>query len=305
MLSYFPRVRRTCARRSTGPAEKGESLSTMSPPESQAARPRMVRMELHCHTIASSDGLITYDGLVKICRQRTIDVVCITDHDTIDGALEFQQRAQREGQPFEIVVGEERTLDSKCHLIGLFLRQPIRSTSLSDVIEEIRLQGGVVLVPHPYRKKDGLLGPRGVSDPALLGADGYEIHNAKGSFEDNQSGRERLAGVGGVFGGSDAHYEADVGQCLNVLAWQGTAEATIRAMLTHRMPFSILARPQRPGSGERRYAPAYYAVRRHLQLPRFLLPAAKQLYRCYWNRLPRNRQFPLVPVHQEGAASGK
>ncbi len=254
---------------------------------------------MHCHTVASHDGMITFDGLTGICRQRGIDVVCLTDHDTTEGAVEFQRRAREKKLPLEIVVGEERTLENKCHLIGLFLREPIQSTSLEGALAEIRAQGGLALVPHPFRGKDGLLGPRGVELPALR-PDGWEIHSAKGSSTDNQRARAELLHAGaGVFGGSDAHYEADVGQCVNEVPWQGSAEATIRAMLARRVPFSVLAKPQSAGGGERSYAPAYYALKRFARVPRPLLPVAKKLYRFYWNRLPRHRDFTLVPVHEE------
>lgn len=255
---------------------------------------------MHCHTVASHDGMITFDGLKNICRERGVDVVCITDHDTVEGAIQFQRRARAEKLPLEIVVGEERTLENKCHLIGLFLREPIQSVSLVDAVAEIHAQGGLALVPHPFRGKDGLLGPRGVSDANDIRADAFEIHTAKSSFADNKRSRDELArGNWGVFGGSDAHYEADVAQCVNVVPWQGSAEATIRAMLARKIPFTILARPQSAESGERKYAPAYYAVKRYAGVPQFILPAAKKLYRFYWNRAARNRDFSLVPVYEQ------
>jgi predicted metal-dependent phosphoesterase TrpH len=257
------------------------------------------RIEMHCHTVASHDGMITFNGLKNICRERRVDVVCITDHDTVEGAVEFQRRARAENLPLEIIVGEERTLENKCHLIGLFLREPIQSASVAGAIAEIHAQGGLALVPHPFRGKDGLLGPRGLLDANTIGADAFEIHTAKSSLADNMRSREELAnGKSGVFGGSDAHYEADVAQCVNVAPWQGSAEATIRAMLARKTPFTILARPQSAGTGERKYAPAYYAMKRFARVPRFMLPAAKKLYRFYWNRAARNRDFSLVPVYE-------
>lgn len=242
--------------------------------------------ELHCHTEYSSDGLITFDGMLRTVRRRGLDVVCITDHDTIEGALEFRRLAAARGNPFHVVVGEERTLDDGSHLIGMFLREPVGSTRRADAIAEIHAQGGLVLVPHPFRRKDGLL--RNTTQPSaddVRGIDAFEIFNAKGSYADNQRSRSLLPLPIGVFGGSDAHYEGDMAQCVCEFTAAGGPEAGLRAMLKGEAPFVIRGIHQQQGSDERRYAPLYYKVRPYLRVPQMALPAAKQLYRFYRNNV--------------------
>ncbi len=68
-----------------------------------------LRVELHCHTVYSHDGHIEFDGLVRAAKGK-LDVVCITDHDTIEGAREFQKSSKARNAHFEVVIGEERTL---------------------------------------------------------------------------------------------------------------------------------------------------------------------------------------------------
>lgn len=241
-----------------------------------------LRIELHCHTRASHDGMITPDGLAKAALRRGLDAVAITDHDTIAGALEFRAWMRGRNIPLEIVIGEERTLDDSCHLIGLFLQEPLRSSTAREAVAEIHAQGGLALVPHPFRK-DGLRGPNAAQ---MIEADAFEIHNAKCSHALNEQARIAFAdGTEGIFGGSDAHYEADVGECVNVIAWQGSIEQTLRAMFAHEAPFSILGSPQSQSTGERSYAGWYHRLKRICRVPRPLLPAAKQLYRLYWNHL--------------------
>jgi predicted metal-dependent phosphoesterase TrpH len=258
--------------------------------------PRNIIAELHCHTQFSMDGLITYDGLRKTAAQRGINVVCITDHDTIEGAKEFQARARGSGDPLQIVVGEERTLADKSHLIGLFIQEHITSNTLAGAIEEIHSQGGFVLMPHPFRKKDGLL--RDIEQPnaeAVRGIDAFELFSAKGSFADNERARSLLSLPLGVFGGSDAHYESDIGQCVCELPLRGSTEESLRAMLKKQSPFTIRGIHKDAGSDERRYAPMYYRVKRFIRVPRPLLPAAKQIYRFYRNRLLE----PSAPVLEQ------
>jgi predicted metal-dependent phosphoesterase TrpH len=252
--------------------------------------------ELHCHTEFSMDGLITFDGLRKTAAERGINVVCITDHDTIEGAVAFQKRARQLGSELQIIVGEERTLDDKSHLIGLFLKEPVSSTSRDAAIDEIHAQGGLVLLPHPFRKKDGLL--RDVEQPSaetVRGIDAFELFNAKGSFADNERSRSLLNLPLGVFGGSDAHYESDIGQCVCELPLRGGVEESVRAMLKRELPFVIRGIHKQPGTDERRYAPAYYRIRKFVRIPRPLVPAAKQVYRFYRNKILE----PSAPVLEE------
>ena len=75
-----------------------------------------------------------------------IDVVAITDHDTISGALEL-----REAAGFTVIVGEEiDTADGE--LIGLFLDEPVPAglPGRCRRPRRIRAQGGLVYLQHPF-----------------------------------------------------------------------------------------------------------------------------------------------------------
>lgn len=256
-----------------------------------------LRVELHCHTLASTDGAITPDGLLKVAKLQKLDAIAITDHDTTEGAFEFRRWFHKKNSITQILIGEERTLANDCHVIGLFLQHDLSSTDPVSVMEEIHQQGGLVLVPHPFRKKDGLLGSRGFDIEDLKQADAFEVHNAKGSHADNDQALLRtLAANRSFFGGSDAHYEADVGQCVNEISQLGNIEESVRAMLRRESSFRILAKAQNPSGGERRYAPVYYAVKEYAALPKSMLPLAKKIYRFYWNQKYGGRQHELKEI---------
>src|SRR2546427_229165 len=147
---------------------------------------RSLNLELHCHTVFSKDGLIGFDSLLRTARAIGLDALAITDHDTIEGAKEFHQRAQDSSVPLQIIVGEEKTLSDGSHLIGLFLHEPIASGDLSAALSEIEAQGGVALVPHPFRKSDGLF--RAGLEPLEFFRDrtaGFELFSAKCSHAEN------------------------------------------------------------------------------------------------------------------------
>jgi predicted metal-dependent phosphoesterase TrpH len=256
------------------------------------------QIELHCHTVFSKDGLIDFDSLIRTAGRIGLDALAITDHDTIDGGKEFQRRAKARGLPLKIIVGEEKTLSDGSHLIGLFLEQPIESGDLKQAIGEIAGQGGLCLIPHPFRKKDGLFRD-GLEQAALFqGLDaGFEVFNAKCSYAENCRARELLPSALSPFGGSDAHYESDLGECLNLICWETDLKTSLQRMFQRKAPFQILGKLQKPADSGRAYAPLYHRYRRLIRLPRLLLPVAKQTYRWYRNARWGVGAKPLVNIY--------
>jgi hypothetical protein len=246
---------------------------------------RLFHVEFHCHTTASMDGLMSCAALARTAAAVGLDAVAITDHDTIEGALEWERCARKREWPLQVIVGEERTLNDGSHLIGLFLERPIESRELAEAIREIEEQGGLCLIPHPFRRKDGLL-RNGLEPLKLLEgrAAGFELFSAKCSFAENRQAASLLSTTKLCpFGGSDAHYECDLGEAMNVIQWAGDLRASVQRMFERRAPFQILGKPQGESDGERKYAPLYYRVKKLAGLPKFLVPAAKECYRRYRN----------------------
>lgn len=74
------------------------------------------RADLHLHTLHSGwrrlhlidarDSYLTPEAAFATARRRGMDFVCFTDHDSIDGALEFLSRHPEEER--RVIVGEER-----------------------------------------------------------------------------------------------------------------------------------------------------------------------------------------------------
>lgn len=104
-----------------------------------------VRIDLHTHSVASPDGSTTLDEYADLLKSGSIDYVAITDHDRTDFALNAQaQLGER------IIIGEEITT-SEGEIIGLFLRRRITpGQSAIETCKDIKKQGGLVYVPHPF-----------------------------------------------------------------------------------------------------------------------------------------------------------
>lgn len=102
---------------------------------------------MHVHSHHSPDALSSLRAILKKAKERELDIVAITDHDTIKGALEAQKIAPEFG--VQVIVGEE--IDAKeGDIIALFIEQSIKSgRPARDTIKEIREQGGLAICPHP------------------------------------------------------------------------------------------------------------------------------------------------------------
>ena len=99
----------------------------------------LVRVDCHLHTFASGDAITTIDALAERVAAERVDVVCVTDHHAITGALAALER----GIGARVIVGEEiRTTGGE--VIGLFLRERIPYVLPTDeVLDRIHAQGGI------------------------------------------------------------------------------------------------------------------------------------------------------------------
>lgn len=102
----------------------------------------------HTHTNYSHDGTMSPSDIIKLAQANNIELLAITDHNEIRGAQEAQRIA-----PFPVIVGEEIQTQEGGEIIGLFLNKLIpENISVFSAIEEIKRQGGIIYLPHPFDK---------------------------------------------------------------------------------------------------------------------------------------------------------
>jgi predicted metal-dependent phosphoesterase TrpH len=128
-------------------------------PMADATKPRgggeRGRADMHLHTLYS-DGTMEVQALLDHVEQRTeLDLVAVTDHERIDGALRVQELHAAGDYHFGLVVGEEITT-RRGHLLALFL---------TERIPALRPAGGDDRTgPRPGRDRDRPA-PDGAADP--------------------------------------------------------------------------------------------------------------------------------------------
>jgi predicted metal-dependent phosphoesterase TrpH len=175
--------------------------------------------DLHIHT-CYSDGWPTPRAVVEHVRSRTeLDVVAITDHDTIEGALWAADHAAGIAGGPRVIVGEEVS-SRDGHVLGLFLTRRVEpGLPAAATVDAIHDQGGLAICAHPFwrteqqRSRSGKV--HGVGWKAMMiDFDAIEVENATpGLYLFNQMAyrlKEEvlLAGVGG----SDAHILDAIGR---------------------------------------------------------------------------------------------
>jgi predicted metal-dependent phosphoesterase TrpH/glycosyltransferase involved in cell wall biosynthesis len=111
---------------------------------------KLIEVDLHMHTDHSPDCATPVEVLLETARDRGLGAIAITDHNEISGALAAREIAERRGD-FKVIVAEEVKTAEQGEVIGLFLEERIpRGMTMAETIAEIRRQGGLVYVPHPF-----------------------------------------------------------------------------------------------------------------------------------------------------------
>ncbi len=103
--------------------------------------------DLHIHTTYSDGTAIVPDVLARVAASN-LQVIAITDHDTIAGALEARQLARDFG--IEVIVGEEVST-AEGHVLALFVEDVLPpNRPAAETIAAVHAQGGLCVAPHPY-----------------------------------------------------------------------------------------------------------------------------------------------------------
>jgi len=148
------------------------------------------------------------EKIIERCQELGINCIAIADHGTVEGALKLQKLA-----PFTVIVAEE-VLTPHGEIMGMFLKETIPSKlSIEQTIAEIRAQGGLVNIPHPFDTFRGsALGGRMVEE-IVDNIDIIETFNARSPLLNSSTKALALALEYGLAqsAGSDAHTVHEIG----------------------------------------------------------------------------------------------
>ena len=177
------------------------------------------RADMHIHSLYS-DGTASLAQILEHVEHRTdLDVIAITDHERVDGALRAAELHAVGDHSFDLVVGEEITT-RRGHVLALFVTERIRPLRpLAETLHAIHAAGGVAIAAHPLAPLPLSVGKRslrGVRDHAHEDVyfDALELFNPSYAGRTRQGARLDLnaaeLGLPGV-GNSDGHVLEGIG----------------------------------------------------------------------------------------------
>jgi predicted metal-dependent phosphoesterase TrpH len=188
------------------------------------------RADVHMHTNFSDGWPAPWELVDHVVLNTGLNVIAVTDHDTIEGALHAADRAARRGL-LEVIVGEEVS-SRDGHVLALFLESRVRpGMSAAATVHAIHDQGGLAIAPHPFWRthRQARTGGRvhGVGWLAAeLAFDAIEVENATpGFYVFNQMAHRLSVGLGAAeTGSSDAHILDAIGRAFTEFPGKSSAD---------------------------------------------------------------------------------
>jgi PHP domain/Glycosyltransferase Family 4 len=175
------------------------------------SRRKLIDVDLHMHTDHSHDCETPVEVLLAAAKEVGLGAIAVTDHNEISGALEAREKAKAAG--VKVIVGEEVKTAEQGEVIGLFIEEKIpRGLTMEEAVAEIKRQGGLVYVPHPFDRMHAVPDYQHLL-PILDDVDAIEVFNPRvaiGAFNEEAvrfAAKYRI--VAGA--GSDSHVAQGLG----------------------------------------------------------------------------------------------
>lgn len=206
----------------------------------------VARVDLHCHTSASFDGVADPAAVVARAAERGLTHVAITDHDTLEGAFRARDAAPA---GLSVIIGCEVNTPEGDLVFAFLLRPLPRDLSAREAILAGREQGALVGIPHPYdRTRRSLLLEPGNEDLVQL-VDWIEAWNGRVRYRaanERAAALARGVGLPGV-GVSDAHALVEVGTVCTTMSGDLTTPTGLHAALLAGTAILVPDHAPRPG----------------------------------------------------------
>jgi len=170
----------------------------------------LIEADLHIHSYWSKDALPSPKTILKKAKQMGLKVVAVTDHDTVKGGIEVFKISRNSDYGVLAIPGVEVKTELG-DVIALFVEEEIAGKSFHEVLEEVKSQGGITILPHPFR------GHRVIENVAKH-VDVIEVLNARSSKKQNLMALELAEKLSKpMIAGSDAHLSFEIGKVKTML----------------------------------------------------------------------------------------
>lgn len=180
-------------------------------------------VDLHVHTCVSKDGALHPGEVVRRAKNKGLDRICITDHNSIAGA-----QAARRLDPDFVIVGEEILTAGGQEILAFFVIEWVPPRlPYEEVLDRLEAQGAVISVSHPFDRHRNRPWSESVLESILPRLDAIEGFNARTVHAEDNARALAFAARHGlpVTAGSDAHIGLEIGAAyLELPAFSSAAE---------------------------------------------------------------------------------
>lgn len=180
------------------------------------------KVDLHIHTCASKDGALHPVDVIKVAKRKGLDRICITDHNTIEGAL-----IAKGTDPEFVIVGEEIFIDRGCEILAFFVTEWIPPRlSVEETIDRLKAQGAIISISHPFDRHRNQPWAEEWLEAVLPRIDALESFNARAIHKEDNDKAAAFAAAHNLptTAGSDAHTAMEIGTAYLELPVFSTAE---------------------------------------------------------------------------------
>ncbi len=188
----------------------------------------MYNMDSHIHSEYSPDSKSKLEDIFKVAKNKNIDIIGISDHNTVEGSKEAQKLTKNDDL---LVIPSIEVSALEGHILGFGCEESIkRDLQAAETIDLIHEQGGLAIIPHPYCfYRHGLLCK---ADYKELKIDAIETKNARfiigycNNKAKKLSKKENLPGLGA----SDAHFYKFVGDCYSKIDCEKDIDSVLKSI---------------------------------------------------------------------------
>jgi len=188
----------------------------------------MLKMDSHIHSEYSPDSSSRIDDILKVAKKENIDIIAISDHNTVDGTREVIEKTRNTDI---LAIPSIEISSTQGHILGFGCEENIpRDLTPEDTIDRIHDLGGLAIIPHPYCfYRHGLLHN---TDYRNLKIDAIETKNARfiigycNHKAEKLSEKENLPSLGA----SDSHYFKFVGDCYSLIESEKDIDSVMKSI---------------------------------------------------------------------------
>lgn len=165
-----------------------------------------MKIDMHVHSYYSWDGVSSPKKILEKAKQKGIDGIAITEHNNIDSYEEFKKIADSLNM---FVIKAEEVKTKQGDVLAYFINSKIeKGKDAKETIREIREQGGISVIAHPFHFKEYFK-----DDISKYDVDGIEVFNSRIPFKKNNKSALEFAEKNNkkMFAGSDCHISNGVG----------------------------------------------------------------------------------------------